>query len=193
MTNNLKKKFFFFNKFFKKSSYSGLKVKFNHSFFYYFVKDFYIFNSIFYFNYLFINYILKILIILKLLLIKKCNFLILIFLKKNIFNSNFFKKNYYLFNLSFFNFKINKIFNSYKYLINWFFKNNFFYFPRKEFDLVLTLNFKFDNNSINILKLNNIPVLNFNSFLKKKEVNDFPIYYNSFFFFFLFMSFLKKN
>ena len=192
MFNNLKKKCIFFNFFFKKKNYSGLKIKFNFSFLFFFLKDFYVFNKIFYFNYLFINYLFKIILILKILLLKKCNFLILIFLKKNNYKNNFFRKNYFLFYLSFFNIKLNKLFNSYKYLISWFIKKNLLYFPKKKFELVITLNFKFNDNSINLLNLNNIPIINFNSFFLKKEFSDFSIYYNSFFFFFFFFFFLKK-
>ena len=84
------------------------------------------------------------------------------------------------------------MFNSYKYLISWFIKKNLLYFPKKKFELVITLNFKFNDNSINLINLNNIPIINFNSLFIKKELNDFPIYYNSFFFFYLFLFFLKK-
>ena len=89
-------------------------------------------------------------------------------------------------------FYFNYLFNSYKYLISWFIKKNLLYFPKKKFELVITLNFKFNDNSINLLNLNNIPIINFNSFFKKKEFSDFSIYYNSFFFFYLFLFFLKK-
>ena len=189
---NLKKKFFFFNtNFFKKISYSGLKsIKLDYSFLFFFFKKFLIFNTVFYFNFFFLNYLFKLITVLKLLLFNKSNFLILMgFRKKNNFKIKFFRNCFFLGKFSIIGFSIKKIFNSYKYVLNWFYKNSYLFLPKYEnYDVIIVYNFDYN---LDMVRDNNVFLINFNYFLKE-EYSDYPIYYNNFFFFHYFIKFFKK-
>ena len=171
----LKKKYFILNFFYKRFSYYGIEINFNYSFLFFFVKNFYIFNNIFYFNNFFLSYLKRLILILKVLLINKCNFLILIKLKKKNNYKNLFFKKFFLYNISLFHsFKLIKVFDSYKYLINWLFFKNFFFLKYPKYSLIIVYNFTLKLDFLKSINLFNIPVISFDFYSKKnKEFYDF--------------------
>ena len=111
------------------------------------------------------------------------------FRKKNNFKVKFFRNCFFLGNFSIVGFSIKKIFNSYKYVLNWFYKNNYLFLPKyKNYDVIIVYNLDYN---LDMLKDNNVFFINFNYFFKK-EYSDYPIYYNNFFFFIILLNFLKK-
>ena len=111
------------------------------------------------------------------------------FRKKNNFKIKFFRNCFFLGKFSIIGFSIKKIFNSYKYVLNWFYKNSYLFLPKyKNYDVIIVYNFDYN---LDMVRDNNVFLINFNYFLKE-EYSDYPIYYNNFFFFIILLNFLKK-